>query len=149
MKFKDEDGQVIEIQRLYATPEWLVCYSDLMTALEKRRPEEEIQRLLGALQVHEKISNKAIDSFMEMNRSISKNKFNREYLPLLLENAGNYDNAVRDINDVGLVWDVEHILEALVYAGAVRKTDAEIIAKKYERFLQGKEVNDKISDLYE
>ena len=79
MKFKDEDGQIVEIQKMYATPEWLVCYSDLMTALEKRRPEEEIQRLLGALQVHEKISNKAIDSFMEKNRSVSKNKFNREY----------------------------------------------------------------------
>lgn len=149
MKFKDEDGQIVEIQKMYATSEWLVCYSDLMGALEKRRPEEEIQRLLGALQVHEKISNKAIDSFMEKNRSISKNKFNREYLPLLLENAGNYDNAVRGINDVGLVWDVQAILEALVYAGALRKTDAKIIAEKYTRFFQGKEINDKISDLYE
>lgn len=149
MKFRDEDGQIVEIQKMYATPEWLVCYSDLMTALEKRRPEEEIQRLLGALQVHEKISNKAIDSFMEKNRSISKNKFNREYLPLLLENAGNYDNALFGTIDVGLVWDVQAILEALVYAGALRKTDAEIIAKKYEKFFQGKEVNDKVSDLFE
>ena len=149
MKFRDEDGQIVEIQKMYATPEWLVCYSDLMTALEKRRPEEEIQRLLGALRAHDIISSKAVDSFMEKNRNISKNKFNREYLPLILENAGNYENALLGIYDVGLAWEVAHILEALVYAGALRKIDAEIADKKYERFLRGKEIDDKISDLFE